>query len=138
MSQANKELAAQFFVALGAGDADTMRYILAPDVVAVAKGISILSGRRGYDEIIGALSMLSAFTENGIDFKVISMTAEDDRVSVETEGTSTLKNGEPYNNFYHMLFTIRDGKVVGLNEYFCTKMADASLGPLLASLHPAA
>ncbi len=138
MSQANKELAARFFKALGAGDAEAMRQILDPQVVADAKGISILSGRRGYDEIVGALNMLSAFTENGIEFKVISMTAEDDRVSAETEGFSTLKNGEPYNNFYHMLFTIRDGKVIGLNEYFCTKMADASLGPLLASLHPAA
>jgi len=49
-----------------------------------------------------------------------------------------LKNGTPYNNFYNMVFTIRDGKVIGLNEYFCTKMADESLGPLLAAMHPPA
>jgi ketosteroid isomerase-like protein len=132
MSQANKEIAAQFFAALGAGDAQAMRGILHPDIVAIAKGTSILSGQRNFEEIIGALGMLSAFTQNGIAFRLISMTAEDDRVSAETEGFSTLKNGEPYNNFYHMLFTFRDGKIVGLNEYFCTKMADAALGPLLA------
>jgi ketosteroid isomerase-like protein len=50
------------------------------------------------------------------------------------EGYSTLQNGEPYNNVYHFLFTIQDGKIIRAKEYFCTKMVDEKLVPAAQSL----
>lgn len=130
--QSNKTIAQQFLTALGKGDAATMATLIAPDVKAVCTGTSVLSCTRNHDEILGALMMLSQVTQNGIAFTVLSMTAEDDRVSVEAEGASTLVNGVPYNNQYHFLFYIRDGRVYLLKEYIDTKLADATLGALAA------
>jgi ketosteroid isomerase-like protein len=45
------------------------------------------------------------------------MIAEDDKVALQIEGRFPLKNGRLYNNFYHMYFQVRDGKVAVLKEY---------------------
>jgi ketosteroid isomerase-like protein len=134
MSQANKDIAKAFFKALGAGDGEAMSHVLHPDGVAVAMGSSVMSGTRGAQEVIDTVGMLKMVTKNGIDFKIISMTAEDDRVSAEVEGYSTLRNGVEYNNVYHFLFTIQDGKIIRAKEYFCTKMVEEKLVPMAQSL----
>ncbi len=60
------------------------------------------------------------------------MTAEEDRVSAEAKGHSTLVDGTRYDNDDQFLFTIRDGKILQIREYFCTKLVDEAFGPLLA------
>jgi ketosteroid isomerase-like protein len=52
----------------------------------------------------------------------------------EFEGDATLANGERYCNQYCMAFTLRDGKITQVNEYYCTILADAKIGPLLANI----
>ena len=42
-------------------------------------------------------------------------------------------NGTPYCNQYCMVFTLRDGRIVHVNEYYCTILADEAIGPLLAA-----
>ena len=51
------------------------------------------------------------------------MTAEADRVSVEAESIGEHASGQTYNNFYHFMFRIRDGKVASLTEYLDTELA---------------
>jgi len=51
------------------------------------------------------------------------MTAEDDRVAVEVSGESIHASGKPYNNKYHFLLIIRDGKIIQLKEYMDTQLA---------------
>jgi uncharacterized protein len=128
----NKKLVTAFMQALGKGDAEAMKPLLTADMVAVCTGTCLLSGSRNAAEILGAVGMLKQATKNGIDFKLLNLTAEEDRVAVEAEGYSTLVNGTPYNNQYHFLFFIRDGKVCRLKEYMDTKLVQDSLGPLLA------
>ena len=49
---------------------------------------------------------------------VLSLTAEEDRVAMEAEShVLHPSNGRVYNNFYHNLFRIRDGKIVLFKEY---------------------
>ena len=50
---------------------------------------------------------------------------------VEFEGDATLANGERYCNQYCMVFTLLDGKIKQVNEYYCTILADQKIGPLL-------
>ena len=57
------------------------------------------------------------FVDGGIQFTVHSLTAEDDRVAAEVESYAPLVNGKVYNNHYHMLFVIRDGKIAIVKEY---------------------
>ncbi|HET8612768.1 MAG TPA: nuclear transport factor 2 family protein [Sphingomonas sp.] len=130
--EANKQVVRDFLTALGRGDAEAMAPILSPDVQAIATGTSFMSGTRDRNTILSTLGTLSSITEDGIDFALLSMTAEQDRVSAEAQGRSTLVNGTPYNNEYHFLFTLRGGKIVRIREYFCTKLTEDAFGPLLA------
>ena len=59
---------------------------------------------------------------------------EGDRVAVEFEGNAVTCEGKPYCNQYCMVFTLRDGKIKQVNEYFCTKLADDVLYPAFAAL----
>jgi ketosteroid isomerase-like protein len=50
---------------------------------------------------------------------ILAMTAEGDRVAVEATSFGYLSHAHdrPYNNFYHNLYRIRDGKIVLFKEY---------------------
>jgi ketosteroid isomerase-like protein len=63
-----------------------------------------------------------------------TVTAEGDRVVVEWEGDAKTSAGTPYCNQYCMVFTLRDGKIKQVNEYFCTILADNVLWPLVAKM----
>jgi ketosteroid isomerase-like protein len=45
------------------------------------------------------------------------LTAEEDRVSVLTEGHAVSRSGAPYDNLYHFLFQLRDGLITRVWEY---------------------
>lgn len=132
MSQANKDIALTFLNALGSGDGATLRGVIAEDIKAVCTGTSILSGTREYAEIVAALDIFPTVTKGGLRFEIISMTAEEDRVSVEAQGHCELVTGAAYNNQYHFLFHIRDGRIYLLKEYIDTKLTDQLLAPLFA------
>jgi hypothetical protein len=70
-------------------------------------------------------------SSGGIRFRILHLTAEADRVAVEARGSSTLMNGNQYNNEYHFLIFIRDGKVYKFMEYLDTQLADEVLAPPL-------
>ena len=55
-------------------------------------------------------------------FEILGITAEGDRVAVEVESRFHTVNGALYNNRYHFLFVIRDGKIVRFNEYLDTAL----------------
>ena len=42
-------------------------------------------------------------------------------------------DGNVYNNEYHWLFEVRDGKIQAAREYMCTAHIAEVLGPLMAS-----
>lgn len=63
---------------------------------------------------------------NAMDIKHV--TAEDDRVAVEAEGFIVVKGGAIYNNSYHFLFIIRDGKIQEIKEYLDTVLVNEFFG----------
>ncbi len=60
---------------------------------------------------------LFSHMEDGLEMTVIGMVAEDDKVAVEIRSHADLTDGRVYENQYHMLFTLRQGKIVGVKEY---------------------
>ena len=70
----------------------------------------------------------------GLRTDVKSVTAEGDRVAVEFEGNATTSDGKAYNNQYCMVFTLADGRIKQVNEYFCTLLAEAVLWPLFEKM----
>ena len=77
-------------------------------------------------------AILSAFPE-GLGFTVKAMTAEGDRVAIEAESFGRHVSGRTYNNQYHFLMVIRDGKVRELKEYFDTRMTAVEKATILAA-----
>ena len=133
MSQANKDTVRKFLNALGRGDSETVASVLADDCVAVCTGTSIVSRTRSRDEIVRTADYFARTMKHGVRFEILSMTAEDNRVSVESEGFSELRNGVAYNNQYHFLFFLRDGKICKLKEYMDTKLADEVMRPIITA-----
>jgi len=129
----NKRVVLDFLKALGSGNAEAMEKLLTDDAKAMCMGTCLMSGTRGRAEILGVLDLLGKLTKNGIEFKVLNMTAEADRVSCEFEGVSTLANGKSYNNQYHFLVFLRDGKISLVKEYMDTKLVDDCWGPLMGA-----
>lgn len=133
MSEANKKITATFLKALGSGDVETLSSVVTGDVVAVTAGYSAVSGPRDHDLILRICGAMPQITQSGIDFEILHMTAEGDRVAVEVQGHSVTASGKRYDNQYHFLFFIRAGKVCKLMEYLDNQLADEVLGPYLAA-----
>ena len=134
MSEENKAVAVRFIEAFSDGDAETAKACLAPDAMTIAKGFGKLSGPRPYEIIVATTAAFKDTIPTGLqpDFKTI--TAEGERVVVEFEGNATLSNGERYCNQYCMVFTLADGLIKTVNEYYCTILADEKILPLLTDV----
>ena len=133
MSESHKKTAVKFLEALGGGDAATLKTIITDDIIVTTAGHANISGDRDYKVVMQLADAFPKITKGGIDFKILNLTAEENRVACEAEGTSTLVNDKAYNNVYHFLFFFRDGKVCRLKEYLDTKLADEVLGPFIGA-----
>lgn len=55
--------------------------------------------------------------KDGLEMTVIGMVAEGSKVAAEIRSHADLTDGRVYENQYHMLFTLRQGKIVEVKEY---------------------
>ena len=118
----NKELACKFFDSLSSGTQDYLDFYTDDSIIWTA-GDNAIGGTRTKEEIVEfAQGILAAFP-NGITFNITGMTAEADRVAVEVSSESIHASGQSYNNKYHFLLIIRDGKIIQLKEYMDTQLA---------------
>ena len=56
------------------------------------------------------------------------MMGEDDKVAVEAQSYGEMNNGKLYENVYHFLFKVRDGKIYSVREYSCSYTANDCFG----------
>lgn len=131
MSEDNKVIVTRFLRALSAGDVEALKSLMTEDIEAVAMGTGKISGTRRYEDIVKIGAAFPLITESGLNPSIVSLTAEEDRVVLEWEGHAVLTDGQQYDNQYAMIFVLRDGRVCRMKEYFCTKLADEVLVPLL-------
>ena len=59
-----------------------------------------------------------------LSIQILGITASEDRVAVEMESRGEFKDGRPYNNSYHWLFVLRDGRIQTIKEYTDTLYAN--------------
>ena len=59
----------------------------------------------------------------GFQFTLHDFTSEENRVAVTAESKGKHSSGRDYNNHYHFLFTLSDGKIKSVKEYFDTEHA---------------
>lgn len=116
----NKRIAAEFFARFSANNVPGALDLVADDVTWWLAGKSSRSRTGGtYDKakIAGLFERLVGRLKNGLRMEVKSAIGEADRVAIEVESSGELTNGRRYNNEYHFLMTLRDGKIVAVREY---------------------
>ena len=118
----NKKITKEFFRALSTGSDQYLDFYTNESIIWTAGGNAI-GGTRTKKEVVSfAQNILSAFP-TGITFNIKGMTAEEERVAVEINGEAIHASGETYNNQYHFLLRIKDGKILELKEYMDTQLA---------------
>lgn len=132
MSEQNKQVVLTFIDAMGRSDGAAAIPCLDPEAFTLAKGYGKFAGVRRYDTIVGTIDAFKQLLPTGLRPTIQSVIAEGDRVVVEFEGDAMTCDGKPYCNQYCMVFTLRDGRIRQVNEYFCTLLADEVLWPLVA------
>ncbi|MDA9916856.1 nuclear transport factor 2 family protein [Gammaproteobacteria bacterium] len=122
ISDQNKTITKEFFEALSTGSDQYLDFYTDESIIWTA-GNNAIGGTRTKKEVVSfAQNILSAFP-TGITFNIKGMTAEEERVAVEISGEAMHASGETYNNQYHFLLRIKDGKILELKEYMDTQLA---------------
>ena len=118
----NKQITIEFFEALSTGSNKYLDFYTDDSIIWTAGNNSIGGTRTKKEVVTFAENILSAFP-SGITFNITGITAEEERVAVEISGEAIHTSGETYNNQYHFLLRIKDGKILELKEYMDTQLA---------------
>jgi hypothetical protein len=132
LAEENEGIARQLFEALSRGDAEAVDSLYADDFRLWTAGSMPISGEHPRAEAIEGMSGIFAVFPKGIRFDVTGTTAQGERVAVEAESHGDHISGIHYNNLYHFLVIVRDGKIRELREYMDTQMAQEVLFDSLA------
>jgi len=122
--ETNKQLVKNFWKAFSASDFDTAFAFLADDSTWWVAGSFPISGTYSKKEFEALIKGVVDDVPKGISVTPKGMTAEEDRVAMEAESYGERKNGKIYNNRYHILHVIRDGKIIAAREYMDTQHAN--------------
>lgn len=94
---------------------------------------SSMSGFKNKTQLLAMYHDIGSLLQN-LEFSIKGLTAEENRVAAQVQTKSNLPNGNPYNNIYHMLFEIKNGKIKTVREYSDTLYAEKVLGEFTSQL----
>ena len=120
----NKQIASEFFSRFSANDIEGALDTMADDAtwwIAGRPESTPVAGIQSKTRIARIFYRMVEQTTDGLRMTVKGMTAEGDRVALELESYGKLKNGRIYNQEYHTLMVIRDGKISAVREYLDTQ-----------------
>ena len=70
-----------------------------------------------FEELGKIVEKVGPRMKTGVTMTIDHITAEGDRVSVEARGHAKTIDDKDYDNAYHFLFFLRDGKIVEIHEH---------------------
>jgi ketosteroid isomerase-like protein len=120
----NKKLASEFLSRFSANDIAGALDTMTDDAtwwIAGKPAQLSAAGVHSKERIARLFHSMASQLKNGLKMTVKGSIAEGDKVAVEVESYGELLNGRIYNQEYHMLMTIRDGKISGVREYLDTQ-----------------
>jgi ketosteroid isomerase-like protein len=119
----NKAIVAEFMEVFSKGNVDEILAMMDDSatwwVAGTMEGISGTKDKKGFGEMLGGIS--EGCVGGAIRLTPLAWTAEGERVAVETESYADVKNGRTYNNLYHFVFEVRDGKIQSVKEFLDTE-----------------
>ncbi|SFD43448.1 hypothetical protein SAMN05216238_101321 [Lentibacillus persicus] len=123
LEEKNKKIVKEFMDTFSTGDIDRfLTYMSDTATWWVAGNIEGVSGEKDMKEFREMNSGLATATKEGaIRLTPIAWTVDGNRVAVETESYAEMTNGKIYNNLYHFLFVVEDGKIQQVKEFLDTE-----------------
>ena len=116
----NKELVATFFELFSKGEIDDAFSMVSDTAVWWVPGDLPFSGTKSKTEYLQVVGAIQQGFPNGLQLNATSMVAEGDKVAVEVESYGEHANGRTYQNKYHFLITIENGRIIHVKEYMDT------------------
>lgn len=129
----NKQAVRQFMDAMGGRDIQALADLTTDDLAYRILGTATISGEHDKAGFVAVARGFAGLLDGDIAFENVVLTAEGDRVAAAFDGRGRLIDGRSYENTYHALFFLRNGKVCELRELFDTKYADELIGLLAAA-----
>ncbi len=123
----NKRIVLGFFENLSSGNLDAALDAMADTATWWVAGNFALSGTKTKKEFAELLKGLGSAMPEGLRITPKGITAEGDRVALEAESYGKHANGKIYQNQYHFLVEVRDGKIQAVREYLDTMHANEVL-----------
>ncbi len=118
---ANKELVRQYWRQINEKQSSEVLELCSDDFVFWFPGTD--GGFQNMEQARESFDSIFQIFPTGLVFTLYEMTAEGDRVALEAESHGVHKSGRKYNNHYHFLFRVRDGKIAEIREYGDTQHA---------------
>ena len=118
----NKKLVNEFIVAMQNSNVEKLKTMITNDFswwIIGKPEYLVTAGEHDTDYFLGFFKGTELFPE-GPEFKVVSMIAEDNKVATEATFKAKTAMGTFYENTYHFLFIIENGKVKRMKEYMDT------------------
>jgi uncharacterized protein len=120
----NKKIASDLLACFTAGDVAGALDMLSDDAtwwIAGKPGQLPVVGTHDKEQIARVFQGMLGQLRNGLRMTVKGAIAEGDKVALEVESHGEPRSGRVYNQEYHMLITIRDGKISAVREYLDTQ-----------------
>lgn len=130
-TEENKRIVLEFIGHVSNGDVDRILGCMADDATWTIVGhadVSPAACTRNKTQVKELFEGLAIFFPKGLSTTVKAVTAENNRVAVETETNGVTRDGKVYNNFYHMLYVVKDGKIQTVREYCDLQYVQAVFG----------
>lgn len=129
----NKAVVRSWFDAVNRGDEAAILEMTTEDFnfMTMARAPEWLLYHWNREQFSKVPSTMSTVLTGPIQLQVNDMTAEGNRVAVEAETDSEMLNGRRYNNAYHFVFKLRDGKFTEVREYSCSHLAQTCFGAIV-------
>lgn len=125
----NRRIAISFFQRYDAGDVQGALELLADDCtywLAGKPGSNATAGRAHSKAGMAEIFRRMGHAMTGpLRMQVKGTVAEGDRVAVEATSHGELRNGRLYEQEYHVLMTIRGGRIAAVREYMDTQHVQA-------------
>jgi ketosteroid isomerase-like protein len=116
----NKRVVSSFFENVTAGKIDEAFALVDDGVKWWVPGALPFSGTKTKSEYMKIVGMIRAGFPTGFSLTVRDTTVEGARVAAEVESAGRHVNGKAYNNKYHFLMVLKDGKISEVKEYMDT------------------
>ena len=122
-----RALVRRYFDAMKAGS-PKLPELLADDVTWWVPPSSPLGGLHdGKAKVLALMAQCVGLYDGPLEVTIESLIAEGDRAAAQLVIDGRTAKGEPYHNFYHFAFRVRDGRISAVREYVDTLYAQQKL-----------